>query len=494
MIQTQTTIPQPDSLGNSRSNSEGSLIIAVDLDGTLVRADTLHERIVFVGLRRPLQLLAALFALRSSRAAFKAKLAENAPSPLPRIPWNKGVLDTLTQLRGNHIVLCTATNREYAMRILADSKLFSGVYGSDAENNLKGSTKGHFLRDKFGHRGFSYFGNEAVDLGVWKEAAEAYVVSDNKTLVKRARDVCPIVTQIAVNRPSRILSVLREMRLHQWAKNLLIFVPLLASHRFTETHLLFASAAAFGVFCLLSSGVYILNDLLDLEADRSHPSKSLRPFAAGDLGVLFGPPLFLGLTAAGVVGASFLGGPFLLSCIAYAILTILYSATIKKVAMLDVYTLAGLYTLRLIAGGSATGIVISVWLSAFSIFIFLSLALCKRYTELLDLSAPSDRVSRRGYYTSDAFFVFALGLVFMGCATLVLAVYLSSNAVTLLYKTPAALWLAVVIVSFWGSRLWLLASRRQMHDDPVFFALKDVVSWVCLALLFGVFFAAMKLG
>jgi 4-hydroxybenzoate polyprenyltransferase len=469
--------------------------LVVDLDGTLARVDTLHESLVHALLRHPWQVLRALPALASSRAAFKAALASIPGPDRPAVPWNQDVLNSLARQRGGEIFVCTASSQVQAEKICAELGLFSAVYGSDAATNLKGERKAAFLREKFGSRGFQYYGNEAADLDVWKEAAKAFVVSDDAALVERARGVCPEVEQIPLKRRSRFSSTLRAARPHQWTKNLLLFVPLLTSHRFTEHALLLRSLAAFAAFCLLSSAVYVLNDLIDLQADRRHPSKSRRPFAAGDLSALAGLPLSLGLTAAALASAVLLGMPFFGVCCAYLGVTLLYSAIIKKIAVFDVYTLAGLYTLRLVAGGAVTGIVISVWLAAFSIFIFLSLALCKRYTELAEFQGDAGvKLNRRGYTAGDLGFVFTQGLIFMGCATLVLAVYLSSNAVTLLYKTPALLWLAVLVVSFWGGRLWLLAARREMHEDPVFFALKDRVSWCCLLVLFGVFFAAMKVG
>lgn len=469
-----------------------SLPVVVDLDGTLSKSDTLHEQMLVALLHHPWRLIGALFALRNSKQAFKSRLEQIVFGKEIHPIWNADVLEKIFSGPAPEVVVCTASNQDSATRLTKDLKV-SAVFGSTGTTNLKAENKANFLQSRYGERGFIYFGNDAPDLPVWKVAAKAVVVSDDASLAQSARGVCPEVEVIPANKGSLVGNILKELRPHQWTKNFLIFVPMIASHRFAERPLLVASCAAFVIFCLLSSAVYVLNDLLDLSADRQHAAKRRRPFAAGNLSVLFGPPLFLGLSAAGLTGAAFLGKSFLFACVGYLFITALYSAVLKKLALIDVYTLAGLYTLRLVAGGAATGIPISVWLAAFSIFIFLSIALCKRYTELLELPSET-KIKRRGYFASDAPFVFGQGLIFMGCATLVLAVYLSSAAVVSLYKTPSILWLAVLIISFWGSRTWLLATRRQMHEDPVLFALKDRISWLCLLVLAAVFFSAMQIG
>jgi 4-hydroxybenzoate polyprenyltransferase len=471
------------------------LPIAVDLDGTLSRSDTLHDQVVRAALRNPLALLFAIPEAFRSRARFKAALAGLSFRAPPQCVWDEVVLDFLRSAPNAQKVLCTASNRIVAERLVEPLGLFSEVIGSDAQTNLKGEAKAAALSERFGSRAYIYVGNDTADLPAWSEAARAVVVSDDAELVRKARAVCSDVLQLAPNKPPLIATLWKALRPHQWTKNLLVLVPVLTSHRFNEPSLLLAGALAFGVFCMLSSAVYVINDVLDLDADRLHASKRKRPFASGDLSVLWAPPLGGALATVSLALAFQSGVAFGLACSAYLVLSLLYSTVFKKVALLDVFVLAALYTLRLLAGGALTGIPISVWLAAFSAFIFLSLALCKRYVEILELPPhPAARIARRGYGTGDASFVLTQGLIAMGCASLVLAVYLSSTAVTLLYRTPGLLWGAVAVVSFWGARIWLLASRRELHDDPVLFALKDPVSWVCLGLLFAVFFAAMLLG
>lgn len=474
--------------------SDTPLPIVVDLDGTLSRSDTLHDQVVRAALRHPLRLLAALPALASSRARFKARLAA-IPAKTVSAPWNRDVLDALAPIENASVTVCTGSNREFAARLCTGLRPFTAIHGSTTEVNLKGEAKAGFLRETYGQGGFVYYGNDREDLPVWRDAAGGAVVSDNTELLAEAKRVCPAVTHLPPRKPPAAVSLFKALRPHQWVKNLLVFVPLLTSHRFGEAALVRACAAAFAVFCLLSSAIYLLNDAIDLDADRRHASKARRPFASGDVSVLWALPLCAAFLCGGLGGAAALGRPFLAAAAGYVLLSVVYSTGIKKIALLDVYALAALYTLRLFAGGAVTGIVISVWLAAFSIFIFLSLALCKRYVELRDEALPAGvRIGRRGYFPEDARFVLNQGIIAMGCAALVLAIYLSSSAVTLLYKSPSLLWIAVLVVSYWGGRLWLLASRGQMHDDPVLFALRDVVSWACLGLLLAVFFAAMTLG
>jgi 4-hydroxybenzoate polyprenyltransferase len=469
--------------------------IVVDLDGTLSRSDTLHDQLIRAALRHPLRLIKALPQAYRSRAAFKASLAQ-IPLPGRAHPaWNAQVLAYLQRCTEGRKVLCTASNREAAFHLVRPLELFAEVHGSDAGTNLRGEAKASLLRTLYGRGGFTYVGNDATDLPVWKEAARAVVVSDDNGFVKQVEKLCPDVEQLAPQRPAVVRSIWKALRPHQWAKNLLLFVPVLTSHRFTEYPLLLEAFQAFLVFCLLSSSVYLLNDAIDLDADRQHATKRLRPFASGDLSVLWAPLLALVFSTAGLTLAFAASVRFGLACCTYVVLSVLYSSFVKKVAILDVFVLAGLYTLRLLAGGAITGIPISIWLAAFSISIFLSLALCKRYVELLDLPKNSDaRIVRRGYGAGDTRYVLAQGLAAMGCAGLILAVYLNSSTVTLLYRSPSLLWGVVAVVSFWGARLWLLASRRQLHDDPVLFALRDPISWCCLGVLLAVFFAAMLIA
>jgi 4-hydroxybenzoate polyprenyltransferase len=285
--------------------------------------------------------------------------------------------------------------------------------------------------------------------------------------------------------------LIRELRPHQWVKNLIVFVPLLTAHQFTDKNVLLRAMLAFIAFCLCASGVYVLNDLLDLEADRQNALKKLRPFAAGQLSLAIGLLLVPLLLAASAGVAWWLSWHFAVVLALYFVLTTSYSWRIKQVAVLDVFFLAGLYTMRLIGGHAATGVKYSFWLLVFSMFIFLSLALVKRFTELKTLRQQNLQGSQgRGYIAGDLELVATLGIVSGFLAVLVLALYVNSPEVKVLYNYPIALLLLCPLLLYWISRVWLVAHRGQMHDDPIVFALKDSVSYVIGALILGVLWLA----
>jgi len=287
---------------------------------------------------------------------------------------------------------------------------------------------------------------------------------------------------------SRFFSLLEELRPHQWVKNLLVFVPLVTSHRFFEIPKLGECLLAFVCISCCASGIYIINDLFDLAADRRHPVKCNRPFASGRLPAAAGPPLALLLLAVGMGGALVGGTRGLVVCLGvYAVVSLAYSACFKEYVLLDVFLLAGLYILRILAGGEATGIPISEWLMAFGLFFFLSLAFAKRYTELLRLEGTSmPTAMRRGYHTKDLDFIASIGCTSGYLAILVFALYINSPEMRLLYRHPLLLWLICPLLLYWLSRVQLLSSRGELHDDPVIFAITDRMSWLTVAAIVAV--------
>jgi 4-hydroxybenzoate polyprenyltransferase len=267
------------------------------------------------------------------------------------------------------------------------------------------------------------------------------------------------------------------LRPHQWAKNLLLLVPLLAAHRAADTAALRAALLGAVDFCLCASAMYVLNDLLDLEADREHPRKSLRPFASGELSVATGLALSAALLAAGVAISLTLPAKFQLALAAYCALALAYSFILKRLLLLDALALAGLYTLRIIAGGAATNVALSFWLLLFSVFLFLSLAFVKRYAELEDLRRRQRlQALGRGYHVEDLAVLWSFGTVSGYLSVLVLALYINSPEIQALYRHPKAVWMLCVLVLYWISRVWMTAHRGGMHDDPVLYALRDRVS------------------
>lgn len=373
-------------------------------------------------------------------------------------------------------MLCTATDATIAQAIADHLGLFDEVIASDGSTNVAGAHKAQALRERFGQGGFDYAGNAAPDLPVWAQARKAIVVNGNAALVQKAQGIAE-VEHIFPPQSAGISTLRRMLRVHQWLKNLLLFVPLLAAHQLGNGPAWLALLLAFASFSLCASSVYIANDLLDLESDRLHPRKRLRPFASGQMpvwqGVVFAPLLLL----ASLLLATFVGGQFLPWLLAYFVLTCAYSWGLKRLVLVDCLTLALLYTLRIVAGAAAVGQALSFWLLAFSVFLFLSLAFVKRYAELeVQVLSGKQKILGRGYHTTDAPIVQTMGIVSGYASVLVLALYLNSDAVLRLYRAPQVIWGAVPVMLFWVSWMWLQAQRGQMHDDPLVFAVKDRAS------------------
>lgn len=287
---------------------------------------------------------------------------------------------------------------------------------------------------------------------------------------------------------ARVAAAVRVLRLHQWSKNLLVFLPVLGAHRLGDGEVLAAVGAAFLAQGLVASGVYVVNDMVDVEADRRHARKRLRPFASGALPLWAGGALAPALLVAGGALAFALPLGFRLLLAGYLVLTSLYSFALKRQPILDVLVLAGLYTARVFAGGLATGIPISEWLAMFTMFLFTSLAFVKRASELAATEGP---LPGRGYRGGDREAVSAMGVGAGYVSVLVLALYVSSAEVRQLYSRPHVLWGLIPLVLFWVSRLWLRAHRGEVDDDPVVFALKDKVTYLVGAAAAAVLYAGV---
>lgn len=433
---------------------------------------------------RPWAVGPAFLALLRGRARFKAWMADRVHLDVAGLPLNVELADWLRTERagGRRLVLVTAADRRIADAVAAHTGLFDEVMASDGNHNLKASAKAAALVERYGQGGFDYVGNASADLPVWRVAREAVVVGGTP-LAQAARRVAQ-VGKVFSGSPGRPAAVLRALRLHQWVKNLLVLLPVLAAHRFTDGQSLTAAALAFVAFGLVASSVYLINDLVDLPADRSHPRKCSRPFACGDLPLVWGlllTPLLL--TAAVTVALLWLPLSFLAVLAGYFALTSAYSFALKRMPIVDVMTLAGLYTMRVIAGAAAAAIPPSFWLLASSMFIFLSLALVKRYTELRSLLERGElKAEGRGWHVDDLPLIGGLGAASGIAAVLVLALYIDSQAAQNLYATPEALWFICPLLLYWVSRLWFKTHRGEMHEDPVVFAIQDRTSLVVGAL------------
>ena len=453
--------------------------LCVDLDGTLLNSDLLLETVFAQLKRQPLATLHWPRWLADSKARFKAELAALVDLEIETLPYHPDFLAFLhdQQRQGRPLVLVTAAHRALAEQVAAHLGLFDRVLATEGDRNLTGARKAETLVELYGECGFDYAGNAAVDVAVWQHARRAIVVNASAQVTAQAR-ASTEVERVFADEGSRLTRWVKAARLHQWLKNVLIFVPLAAAHAWNDPEKLALCLLAFLSFGLCASSVYLLNDLLDLAADRRHPRKCRRPFAAGTLPILHGAAAIPLLLLAAFVLSLWINPPWFTACLAtYYLLTLAYSLRLKQVLMLDAIVLAGLYTLRIIAGATAAQVTLSFWLLAFSMFLFLSLALVKRYAELHTLLQRGELNARgRGYHVDDLAILQSLGGSAGYLAVLVLALYINSPDVQKLYRQPLLIGFLCPLLLYWISRVWLFAHRGMMPDDPVIFALTDGIS------------------
>lgn len=458
--------------------------LAVDLDGTLIRSDLLYETFWSAFARNWTVPFVAVGLLLEGRPALKRRLAELSRMNVAALPYNEDVLAYVRRwhAEGGRTALVTASHQNLADKVAAYVGEFDQAYGSSGTTNLKGARKAAFLAEKFGEGHFAYMGDSAADLPVWGRASKAITVRAPPGLRARVKAVTGQVEHLPTPRRSPI-TYLETLRPHQWLKNLLVFVPMLVAHQFTvET--LTQSLLAFGSFCLIASSVYVFNDLLDLSADRAHPRKRNRPLASGTLpishGTFLAPLLFL----AGIAIAFGVGNIFAAVMLAYFATTLAYSLHLKRRMVIDVCVLAGLYAMRIVAGGVATGIELSVWLLAFSIFFFFALASIKRQAELVDgLASSQVTVHGRGYRPDDVSLIASMAAASGYVSVLVMALYVNSPDVLKLYSQPWVLGGICLVLLYWISRMVMVTHRGRMHDDPIVYAVKDRISQICLLLI-----------
>lgn len=469
--------------------------LVVDLDGSLIKTDLLFESANAFVTKRPLQLPRLIAWLMKDRTQLKARLAEKYTIDPASLPYNASLINWLREQKsqGRYIILATASHRLLAESVAKHLGFFDEVFATEGNLNLKSQKKHDCLVSLYGKHGFDYVGNSTADLAVWKSAANAYVVSSSPKLIEKVRSLGNLASVFNNTSSPFIQSMVKAMRPHQWMKNLLVFVPLLAAHQFSDRTRFIHALVAFIVFGLMASSVYVFNDLVDIDNDRHHPRKSQRPFAAGDLNLAQGWltwPLLMLLAI--IIACFWLPRTFVLVLATYFILTLAYSLRLKQSAIVDVLTLAALYTLRIIAGAEAINILPSFWLLALSMFIFLSLAFVKRFTELQSAHRTRNKsiICGRGYRDEDLGLISSMGVAAGYLAVLVLALYVQDGHTAELYQRPKIIWLACPLLLFWISRIWLITNRGKMGDDPIIFALKDPMSWVVAACFIGVFLLA----
>jgi len=485
-------------VGTAPSRLRGAAVpLVADLDGTLVAGDTLVEGLGRLIAARPALLARLPLWLLRGKAAFKQAVAAQANLAPDTLPFNAAVLARLSEARaaGRPIYLASGADQATAAAVAqhiaeALGGPVDGVFASDGAVSLTGARKAARLTAAFGGGGFDYIGDSGRDLPSWRAARQALVVAPSERLLARLYRVAskPEVLPGTVPRP---LDYLRALRPHQWLKNLLVFLPMIAAHAFAPGSALLA-LAAFVALSFVASGTYLGNDILDLPEDRAHPSKCRRPLASG------GMPMLHGLLAAPLLVLAGLGvaaalSPTVLGLVAvYVVVTAAYSLHLKRQVFLDVVTLASLYVIRVLVGAAAIGVVPSPWFLAFSMFLFLMLALVKRHKELAGLlAAAQERAGGRNYAVGDLPVLAALGAASGFAAVLVLALYLNSPEVDARYRDPALLWLLCPLATYWVGRILILANRGEVDDDPVVFALRDRVSYAVGGLGTAIFLAAL---
>lgn len=499
MVSTATRLESDSASQIAATAPARSDVLFVDLDGTLIRTDLLSEAAVALFKASPWRLIATLGKLASGRAALKQAVSQAVTIETRRLPLHEEALTFLVSERaqGRRLVMATASDATWARVVADELGMFDDVLASDGTHNLKGAHKLRAIEAycaEHGYAGFDYLGDSRADLPIWRAARRACVVEPSSGLLRQVRAFSS--PTVVGTRHGELAPLLKALRPHQWVKNTLLFVPLIMSHNVLNVGMLLATAVAFVCFCLSASAAYILNDMTDVGADRRHPTKRKRPFASGDLPISYGPPIAAGLVAvAFAISGTVLPVGFTVALAVYFLATCAYSAFAKPFVIVDVQFLAALYTLRVFAGGLATGIVVSEWLMAFSLFLFVSLAFAKRYAELDKLLRRDELEAHgRGYRVADISLIESMGLASGYIAVLVLALYVNDESTSLLYRTPWYLWLICPLLMYWINRIWLKATRGELPEDPIVFALRDRVSLYLGVAVSGLLLAAALAG
>ena len=458
--------------------------LCVDLDGTLVKTDTFAQALLLLVRTRPSTLLSIPQWASKGLAFFKRCVAQEIQLDPAALPYHAELLAFLKSERakGRELFLVTASDERPARAVAAHLGIFSDVMASDGAINLKAARKRVALIARFGEKNFDYAGNATDDLAVW-QAAAGIVAVNPCAAVRRALKNQSV--QIFEDRPPKWKSWLKALRVHQWMKNVLVFLPMLLAHELANPALYLKAVLAFFAFSFAASAIYVINDLMDLHADQHHPRKQRRPFAAGNLSLMAAAGavpvlILLSLTTAQLLPVEFTGILFV-----YLLVTTLYSWRLKQLALLDVLTLAGLYTIRILAGTAAYDVATSGWLLGFSAAIFLSLALVKRYAELREaLAGHPEKIGARGrgYHARHLPWLARFGIASGILSAIVLALYITSPKVLEFYNRPAALWLLCPLVLYWIGRIWRLAASGKLSDDPLEFSARDPQTWLIGAL------------
>ena len=467
----------------------------VDLDGTLIKSDLLFECLVPIIKNYFYAIFLAPFWLLKGKAYLKDKFSDLVSINPEILPYNNNVLEYIRKEKenGSKIILATASNIKLAKSISDYLGIFDDVIASSKEENLKGKNKLNkiklYIKNNNINKEFSYIGDSEADVKIFNETNIPIVVG-NKNVFNKIKSKNDKTTFVDGENDFSLKKFFKMIRTYQWVKNFLIFLPLILAHKFLDVNLLLKALVAFFSFSFLASSVYIINDIMDVESDRIHPSKKNRPIASGAVKISSALKVAFILMPLSFIISIFLGKEFLFVLLTYFITTSCYSFYLKKIMLVDILILSLLYTVRMVAGGVALNIYLSPWLFMFSMFFFFSLACAKRYSELYAVrNNLQDEIKGRGYQAQDLEQIQIFGSSSGYIAILIFALYIQSDISMKLYKTPAFFWALCPIMLYWISRVWLLSHRGQMTQDPIIFALKDKVSYVVLILsiiIFGV--------
>lgn len=450
-----------------------SLPLVVDLDGTLLLGDVLHEQIMLGLFTNPLALLRCLWTLRHGRLAFKSALAAAFPMAVSALPVRAELVDWLRQNRafGRELHLCTASRQEIAEQFAAELGIFSSASGSQ-QINLKGEAKAEFLVRNFPD-GFVYAGDSRADLAVWRRAAGVVLAGASKSVEHAAR---ALGKPVEANFPQERYGVrdwFSALRLHHWSKNALVFLPLILAHQWHDIHAALRTLLGFLALVLLISCTYLINDLADLGADRAHWSKCHRAIAAGRISILGAFSFAMAGIALAMAGSFMISPAAAIAFAAYLVTTLAYSFGLKQIPLLDTFIIAFLFTLRLVIGTALAGVYYSEWLLAFSMTFFFSLAMAKRHGEILRAVAKGLN-SARGYRAGDTLVTGTLGISTGVGSCLIIALFFANDSFQhAVYRHIQFLWAMPLFIGILIGRVWLLAQRGEMEDDPVSFVLRD---------------------
>lgn len=463
--------------------------LCVDLDGTLIRSDSLWELILRALRHNPLYILLIPILLLKGKCFLKRRLSEKFGKFIKNLPFNSDVISYIVKRKksGDKIWLVTACDRQLAKSIAEKTGLFDGIYGSSESINLRGERKAAFCESTFGAGNFDYIGDSLADLPVWKKSSTPIVVGRKNFTEKIQNKLGKKAVAIESGSEISLRNALKAARVYQWVKNTLIFVALISSHRYFILDDVRNSIMAFFAFCFCTSALYILNDLLDIESDRAHPNKRSRPFASGALPIYYGFSLMAIFAFASICVCASLPYDFTIIVFAYAAITMGYSFVFKRIPFVDVAVLSGLYYMRIFGGCVVIDCKISYWLSLFSIFIFFGLSLLKRYIELFESTATA---KTRGYTQSHFKFVRLAGITSCALSLLVFAIYTQSGA-KIYYEYPNMLLLGIIPIGYFLYKIWKDANCGLVDADPIVYSFRKKSNYALMA-LFAAIFALAK--